>query len=164
MNQMPKCVPRIKPNEDDTRENLLKLQEASAFIGRNIVTLYRWFDWYHDDRYEKPVDIPTPPNIIQAGRRKPMYIRKSELTRLLRFKAYITLKRPMGEYSNRFLSKDQQKKLLPQTRAKKRPPRYVSAEIYYAQLAEEAKRIRIENERIKAEREKRKEERNVTKD
>lgn len=141
--QLTKCVPRVRPNEDDDLSECISLQEASSFIGRRLVTLYRWLDWYHDDRYEKPVDIPSLPDVLQEGPRKPLLFRKSDLTKLIRFRQYIQRERPMGEYNNRFLSKSQRAKLKPETWAKKKPPRYVPAEIYYARLAEEAKQARL---------------------
>lgn len=134
MNGLPSSVPRFKPRANETKDDFINIHSAANFIGRTVASVYKWYDWYYDDRYEKPVDMPTIPLIIQEAEKRPIMIRKYDLTNLIKFRDYIKRKRPMGDYNRQFLSFEKRKDLHPSKLARIKPPKSIPASIYFKDL------------------------------
>lgn len=81
---------KFKPRGNDVGLPLVTAKEVCFFLGIQRRALFRWYDWFEDDYYDK-LDCPTLPPYYKDNSKftAPRLWRRKDLVHLLVFKSWI---------------------------------------------------------------------------
>ena len=84
----------------DFNQSYLSINQVSIIIDSSVTTIKRWYKWYEDDNFDKPLDLVLPKYYYLDGR-KTKYFHRNDIVILQKFKECLNTchKGIMAEYN-----------------------------------------------------------------
>lgn len=85
---------------NDFNKEYLSINQVSVIIDCSATSIKRWYKWFEDDNYEKPLDLKLPPYYYVDGR-KTKHFKREDIIILQDFKEKLNTshKGIMAEYN-----------------------------------------------------------------